>query len=86
MRNLADKSKQRTDEKLAEREEELVSSTQFDWESIKPQLSDKEEQQALMDAVKEATEHNENIGQLHQRLEKLGSKGVSVAKKLGALL
>lgn len=86
MRNLVNKSKSRTDKILAEREREMVNSTRFDWEAIKPKLSDKEEQQVLMDTVRKATEHNENIGQLHKRLEKLGDKGMSVAKKLGSLL
>lgn len=86
MRDLVNKSKNRTDKRLAERERELVSNTQFDWDAIKPELSDPEEQRVLMDAVQEAAKHNENIGQLHDRLKALGEKGVSVADKLASLL
>jgi len=86
MRKLASESKRRADAKLADRESDLVDSTKFDWDSISPKLSDKEERDALVKAVKEATIRNENIGQLHKRLKEMGSVGISVSEKLGGII
>ncbi|TGG95066.1 hypothetical protein E4656_01150 [Natronospirillum operosum] len=80
MRKLGRKARQRTDEQLAEREQAVLQATAFDWEAIKPALSDAAEQQLLMEAVAAATARNESVGQVVERLKKLGEKGEELAE------
>ena len=86
MGDRADRSVQKTNEALAERERKLLSETVVDWESMKPKLGSAEDYDRLMAAVAEATAKNESIGQLYERLESLGSEGFALAKKVRGLI
>ncbi|TGG95077.1 hypothetical protein E4656_01210 [Natronospirillum operosum] len=86
MRKLGRKARERTDVQLAEREQAVLQATEFDWEAIRPELSDPDEQQLLMEAVEAATARNESVGQVVERLEHLGEKGIRVAEFLALRL
>lgn len=86
MMDRAKAAKQRTDQKLAEREKELLADTDVDWEAIAPRLSDPKEQEMLKKAVQEATDNNETVGAVLERLKKLGTEGTALAERVRKLL
>ena len=72
----------KTNAQLSSVELVTISNTSIDWASLKPQITDQASYDKLIDAVNEATQHNENIGLLQERLEDLGDGVISVAKKV----
>ncbi len=86
MMDRAKAAKNRTDEALSEREKALLSRTGFDWEAIKPELTDEKEWRELMAVVESSTVRNEAIGTVLERLEKTGSSGLALAKKVRRLV
>lgn len=86
MMDRAKQAKERTDKKLAEREQELLAETDIDWEAIAPKLSDPKEQEMLKQAVQEATDNNESVGAVLERLKRLGSEGAALAERVRKLL
>ncbi len=71
---------------LADQEMELLLNTAIAWESLRPQISDKESYEKLIAEVHKATRKNENIAQLKARLETLGGNVMRVAKKVYSLV
>ena len=67
---------------FAAREAELIKDTTFNWEDIKPKLTDEAEYERLMGVVNQATEDNVSIGQLVTRLKGLAEGGVALADKV----
>ena len=82
MRNLAARTAKKVDEHFAEREKQLLADTTFNWEEIRPELSDSAEYDRLMEEVAAATKRNESIGQLVARLKTLGESGIALANKV----
>ncbi len=82
MDDLAADAAREVDEIFAEREAELLAETTFDWTSIKPEFTDEAEYNRLMEVVGEATDNNENLGQLVTRLKNLGASGIALAEKV----
>ena len=82
MDDLAEDAAREVDNLFAAREAELMAETTFDWESIKPDLTDDAEYDRLMAIVGEATENNESLGQLVTRLRNLGASGIALAEKV----
>ena len=81
-KKLSSAAKNRTDIKLKARETEVLAATEFDWEAIKPKLRNEREVKVLMDAVAVATDKNEAVGAVLERLESLGGNGIELAKKI----
>ena len=81
MRGRARQTSKKIDERLAEVENDLLANTTLDWQSIRPQLSDQAEYDRLMTVVNEATQRNESIGQLVDRLKALGAGGAELLTK-----
>ena len=81
MGNLAARTAAEVNAKFAEREAELVAETALEWEQIKPQLEDADYGR-LMAEVQAATNANESLGQLINRLENLAVGGVALAAKV----
>ena len=86
MDSIAKKSADVTDGILANREKELLSETSIDWEAMKPTIGSKADYEQLISVVAKATEHNESVGAVLDRLKKLGTDGIALAKKVKGLL
>jgi tRNA U55 pseudouridine synthase TruB len=86
MKKLSSAAKNRADIKLRAREVEVLNATEFDWEAIKPELRNEKEVQLLMKAVAEATDNNEAVGGVLEKLEALGGGGIELAKKVRKLM
>jgi hypothetical protein len=82
MDELAEATAQETNEYLKEREVLMLQSTKIDINSLRPQISDKESFDKLIQAVAESTKQNENIAALKDRLTGLGEGVVKVAKEV----
>ncbi len=67
---------------LTDNEMDFLLNTSIAWEIIRPQLSDKESLEKLISEVHMAIKNDENIAQLKSRLENLGGKVMSAAKKV----
>ncbi|WP_028671905.1 hypothetical protein [Saccharospirillum impatiens] len=85
MKKLSSAARNRADIKLRAREQEVLAATEFDWESIKPKLRNGKEVKILMDAVAGATDKNEAVGDVLNRLEALGGNGIELARKIRKL-
>ncbi len=86
MRNISAAAKNRADNKLKAREQEVLAATEFNWEAIKPKLRNSKEVKMLMDAVADSTDKNEAVGDVLKRLEALGGSGIELAKKIRKLM
>jgi hypothetical protein len=82
MGNISKKTKDRVDEMLKDDELKLLRDTEVDLESLRPQVSDDESFNKLIEAVQAATGQNENIAQLRERIESLGEGVVKVGKEV----
>ena len=82
MRNRAKKTRKKIDRRLAEVEQQLLADTTLDWEEIRPHVSDQAEYDRLIEIVDAATERNESIGQLIDRLKALGVEGAKLLGKV----
>lgn len=82
MGSLGDKAFKKTDKEFAEREAELLLKTSIDWEQLRPKVGDPEHYDKLMAIVEEATENNEHISRLKERVESLGKEGITLARKV----
>ncbi len=82
MRRRASRTAAAVDARLAEIENNLLAETTFDWDSLRPQLSDQAEYDRLMAEVNEATQRNESIGQLVERVKALGAGGADLLAKV----
>lgn len=86
MRNRAKKTGKKIDDRLAAIENKLLKDTIFDWEAIRPELTDKAEYDRLKKIVNESTQRNETIGQFIDRLKTLGASGAKLLEKAKKLL
>lgn len=82
MRGRASQTAARVDARLAEMEGRLITETTLDWESLRPRLSDAADYERLMTIVDEATQQNESIGELVNRLKALGAGGADLLAKV----
>lgn len=76
------KTVDRTNAELADQELEVLRTTTFDFEALRPQVTGQATYDSLIAAVRESTARNEDIAQLKTRLGKLGHEGIAFAKKL----
>jgi hypothetical protein len=86
MGNLGRESADRTDTQLAQREAELIMATSIDLESLRPQVSDPQALELLIQAVNESTERNESIAQFQERVSSLGEAVMRVAGEVKSLI
>ncbi len=86
MEDLAQSTADETDAALKDQETALLASTNLDWNSLSPQLTDQESFNKLMAAVREAQEKNESVAQLRARITSLGKGVIETAKKVAAIL
>ena len=86
MGKLADQTARDTDEELRDQELAMLADTAIDWESLRPQVADQETYNRLMDEVRKSTAKNESLAQLRRRLEKLGTDGVALVKKVARMM
>jgi hypothetical protein len=84
--DLAGESADEANRKLADREKQLLVDTGISWDDMKPKIGSEEDYQKLMKVVGEATAKNESLGAFFERLEKLGTEGYALAKKVRDLI
>lgn len=82
MGKLSKKTKEKVDEILKEDELSLLLDTQIDLDSLRPQVSDQESFNKLIEAVQTATNQNESIAQLRERVVGLGEGVVKIGKEV----
>ena len=83
---LGDQVFKETDKELTDEEAELLLRTSIDWDALRPKVTDSAVYDQLIAVVNEATQRNESIAQLNDRLKQLGKEGVGLAKKVIGLL
>ncbi len=86
MGKLADETKDEVDKELRDEETAVLKDTTVDLESLRPQVSDPEAFDKLIQAVNTATQRNESIAQISQRIKDLGEGVVKVAKEAAVLI
>jgi uncharacterized protein (DUF342 family) len=86
LRQRSQESRRRADQLLQDELEALKNATRTDLEALRPDMTDENTYDELIAAIEEATRRNEDLAQLKERLEKLGSAAVVVAKKAVNLL
>ncbi|MCP4706871.1 MAG: hypothetical protein GY865_19910 [candidate division Zixibacteria bacterium] len=67
---------------LTDSEMDFFLNTSVAWETIRSQISDTESLEKLIEQIHIALNSNEDINQLKARLERFGTKVMSVAKKV----
>jgi DNA anti-recombination protein RmuC len=77
-----DEAVKETDEALKKQLDNLKAMLKTDVEKLRPATTDQETYDKLIAVVKEATEHNENIGQIVTRLKGLAQGATALAKKI----
>ena len=64
----------------------IRTATVTELAGLRPQITDSESYEKLITAVEKATSRHESLAALKSRLERLGEKVISVAKKAAELL
>lgn len=85
MGSLGDQAFEQTNEELADREAKLLLETDIDWGDIRPQIDGGEVYEQLMMEVREATNNNEDLVQLKERIQSMGKEGVQMVRKVIAI-
>ena len=80
MEGLANEVVGQVDKELADEEARLLQQTTVNLEQLRPQISDPDAFDKLVEAVQKSTQKNENLAQLKARLEKLGEGVLRIAK------
>ena len=83
---LADQAAREADAALHDEELKLLATTTIDWERLRPRVENQEVFDRLQAAVQAATDRNESIAQLRDRIAGLGSEGIGVLRKVKSLL
>jgi hypothetical protein len=86
MRGRAGKVAKDTDLELADEEASLIQRSSLDLEALKPRISNPEDFEKFLKAVKESTKGNESVAAFKERIESLGEGCVKVAKEVYGLL
>lgn len=86
MAKLGKKAYEKTEQELADEEVNLLLRTSIDWETLRPQVTNDAIYTQLISEVNEATQRNESVAQLSNRLQQLGREGQVLAKKVIRLL
>lgn len=82
MKKIAKNARKKVEVTLFNREKQLLKASTLDWSSLKPSVTDQETYDRLMEAVKIATDRNESIAQLKDRITDLGSAALDLAGKM----
>ncbi len=82
MEGLANEVVGQVDKELADEEARLLQQTTVNLEQLRPQISDPDAFDKLVEAVQKSTQKNENLAQLKARLEKLGEGVLRIAKEV----
>jgi hypothetical protein len=82
MDDIADDVVDQVDKELADEEARLLRQTTVDLEQLRPQISDPDAFDKLVEAVRKSTQKNEDLAQLKARLEKLGEGVMRIAKEV----
>jgi hypothetical protein len=86
MDDIADDVVDQVDKELADEEANLLRQTTVDLEQLRPQISDPDAFDKLVEAVQKSTQKNEDLAQLKARLEKLGEGVLRVAKEVAGMI
>ena len=87
MRDQGRKTFDRTNQELENKEAEVLLKTTIDWKALRPQVEgDDALWDELIKAVDEATEHNNDLALLKQRLTALGTEGMELVQKVVGLI
>lgn len=78
-------SRKRTDKLFAD-EVKMLMKAAANLKDLRPRVTDKATYDKLVREVNEATRQNEDLAMLQDRIEKLGSTGISVLKEVIKLL
>ncbi len=73
MEGLANEVVSQVDKELANEEASLLQQTTVDLEQLRPQISDPDAFDKLVEAVQKSTQKHESLAQLKARLEKSGA-------------
>ena len=82
MEDLANEVVSQVDKELANEEARLLQQTTVDLEQLRPQISDPDAFDKLVEAVQKSTQQHESLAQLKARLEKLGEAVLRIAKEV----
>ena len=82
MGELADQTEMKVNQMLSDRELQILKNTGVNWNKLRPQISDEESFNKLIDAVQVATQKNESIAELKNRIFNLGESVIKVAKEV----
>ncbi len=82
MEGLANEVVSQVDKELVDEEARLLQQTTVNLEQLRPQISDPDAFDKLVEAVQKSTQKNENLAQLKARLEKLGEGVLRIAKEV----
>ena len=86
MRARGGKSFDRTNRELGEEEAQMLLNSTIDWEALRSHFTDSDIYDSLVGAVKEATQNNNDLGLLQQRIMDLGEEGLSLVQKVVGLV
>ena len=87
MRDRGRKTFDRTNQELADKEAAVLLRTTIDWEALRPQIADDGAPwDKLVAAVNEATQNNNDLALLKQRLTALGTEGMDLVQKVVRLI
>lgn len=82
MGDLGDETFKRTDKELSDEEARVLLISEANWNELRPMVTDPELYDELISEVLESTRKNENLARLKGRIEKLGEKGIKMAKEV----
>jgi hypothetical protein len=85
MGQLADQTALKVNEMLKDQEIQVLRNSGFDFNKLRPQISDEESYNKLISAVQIATQKNESIAEFKSRIFDLGGGVMKVAKEVIAI-
>lgn len=86
MGKKARETREKVDKSLQIIEQQILQKTTSKLEALRPQISDQETFDKLLDIVNEATSNNNNLGSLKDNISKLGVAGRDILSKIVSIL
>ncbi len=86
LKELSKEARKEADGELENELKALLEVTRSDLEKLRPKVSDETSYNKLIAAVEEATQRNESLAELKNRIEKLGTEVVRLGKEAAKLL
>jgi len=85
MREISAGTVASVNERFRERENEILSEANIDFESLFPDLT-ASNYELLMSEVEQATQNNESLAQFKMRIERLGESGLKLLEKVSEII